>query len=70
MKALGSSPEKTVYVGDALNDIIAGRAANVTTIGALYGVNAQYIRGKADYDIESIGEILKIIKVIKNSSSA
>jgi phosphoglycolate phosphatase len=34
---LGSDPARSWYVGDAGRDMLAGRAAGCTTVGALYG---------------------------------
>ena len=37
IKQVNSSPELTIFVGDNPNDILAGRAAGVTTVAALWG---------------------------------
>lgn len=50
-----------VYVGDTLNDINAGKAANVKTIGALYIKNPEIMLEAApDYVINDLYEILRI----------
>ena len=37
MHAYGCSPAETVIVGDSINDIAAGRAAGIRTVGCTYG---------------------------------
>ena len=37
IKQVNSSPELTIFVGDNPNDILAGRAAGVTTVAAMWG---------------------------------
>lgn len=52
---------KVAYVGDTLNDIIAGKNANVKTIGCLYIKNPEVmLEAKPDYVIEKLTDILKI----------
>lgn len=36
-KLLGCNPEKSLYIGDDLRDILAGRAAGCTTVAVSYG---------------------------------
>ena len=40
-KRLNVSPEKTIYLGDHLNDLKAGISAGTTTIACLYGYSLQ-----------------------------
>ncbi|MDP7041707.1 MAG: HAD-IA family hydrolase, partial [Gammaproteobacteria bacterium] len=60
LEELGVAPEKTVYVGDAPQDIAAGKAAGTLTIAARWGY---IIPGtnpndwQADYTIDSPDEI-------------
>jgi phosphoglycolate phosphatase len=35
----GTTPERTIYIGDAARDIEAGRAAGMATIAVAYGYN-------------------------------
>src|SRR5258708_28893908 len=37
MEILGSTPETTAYIGDSTHDMIAGKAAGVFTVAALWG---------------------------------
>ncbi len=50
-----------VIVGDSVYDIEAGRAAGVRTVAALYGYGDPGFWKKADYRIESIEGLIKIL---------
>jgi phosphoglycolate phosphatase len=58
-----ASPRGTVFVGDAMSDILAGCAAGVVPVGVTYGAHsAAELRGAgAEFvvdDIESLGALL------------
>lgn len=62
---VGAEPTKSVYVGDHLRDIEAGRNAGMTTIAARYG----YIESvedvatwRADYLVDSATELAALLK--------
>ena len=62
-------PENTVYVGDHERDIIAGKAANMTTVAATYG----YILDKnkvsdwhADFSINNPSELILLINQLNS----
>ena len=62
--ALGVVPTDTVYVGDDLRDIVAGRAAGLTTIVAAYGYlggEGHYSSWQADAAIAEPGDLLALI---------
>ncbi len=53
--------QKVAYVGDTLNDITAGKNANVITIGCLYIKHPEImLDANPDYVIEDLSNILKI----------
>lgn len=53
--------EKIAYVGDTLNDILAGKAAGVKTIGCLYIKHPEVmLEASPDYVIQKLTDILKI----------
>ena len=55
-------PEDTFFVGDTVSDIKAGRAAGVTTIGALYGFgDDNMVKSKPDYLIDSFDKVVPIV---------
>lgn len=54
-RELGLAPERCVYIGDAERDIVAGRAAGMSTIAALYG----YIRPTQDPAIWGADAVLR-----------
>lgn len=65
VKAIYYKPKKKVnrvaYVGDTLNDILAGKNANVNTIGCLYIKNPEVmLDAKPDYVIEKLSDVLRI----------
>lgn len=54
--------KNVAYVGDTLNDIAAGKAANIQTIGCLYIKNPEIMLEAApDFVIEKLSDILKIV---------
>lgn len=63
-RQLGVAPERCVYVGDDLRDIVAGRAAGMPTVAAAYGylgTAAETTSWKADATIVSPLELLKLL---------
>ncbi|MGM9891634.1 HAD family hydrolase [Limosilactobacillus sp.] len=60
VERLGSTPERSVYVGDTINDLRAAQAAGTKFAGALYGsANPDEIKD-ADYPLTSPMDLLKI----------
>lgn len=58
-------PQRCIYIGDAVSDIIAGNSAGMTTIAALFG----YVPNKqvaqqwpADYHLHRIADIFPVIQ--------
>jgi phosphoglycolate phosphatase len=60
-KQIKLSPNNCIYIGDAERDIIAGKAAGMTTIGALFGYIEDVESAKqweAHHYIHHVDEIL------------
>ncbi len=56
--AMAVAPERTAMVGDSLHDLVAGRAAGMTTIGVLTGMaRAEDLAPMADVVLPDIGHI-------------
>ncbi len=56
----GVGPERTVMVGDSINDIAAGRGAGVVTVGCTWGYGEPSELAGADYRVDSFAELLNI----------
>jgi 2-phosphoglycolate phosphatase len=59
------SPEQCIYIGDAERDIQAGKAAGMTTIGALFGYITNIesaLQWQADHYVHHADELLPWIK--------
>lgn len=68
LRVLKTKPSETVLVGDAINDMIAGRAAKVIRVAALYGAAGNKLRGMAPYYIKRIDELPKILSRIEQTN--
>lgn len=63
LKKLGAKSENAYMVGDTDQDILAGKNANVKTIGVTYGFFGKDIKKhNPDHLIDGIEEVLKIVK--------
>jgi len=62
LERLNAAPKNAAYVGDSHNDIIAGRAAGVSTVAALWGpaTRAALENARPDYLAESVDSLLDI----------
>lgn len=63
LDAMGAAATRSVYVGDAEKDVIAGNAAGVTTVAASWGYilpGQQPHQWNADYTIDQPGELLTL----------
>ena len=63
---MGVSAEKCIYVGDDQRDIVAGRAAGMATVAAVYGYLGSTTDIKswnADFTISSPSALLKLLKM-------
>lgn len=63
-RRLGVAPSDCVYVGDDERDIVAGRAAGMRTVAALYGYlgpSAQPEAWGADASIERLSDLLDVL---------
>ena len=62
LQQLEVRPEKAVMIGDTEADILAGKNAEVKTIGVSYGFHGFHIAGsKPDFIIDDIADIIPII---------
>jgi HAD superfamily hydrolase (TIGR01549 family) len=72
MKELGVEPAGTVYIGDGVTDMEAGRAAKVAaTVGITHGFSAaiDLKAAGADYIIDSLTELAPLIAKIEQSTT-
>ncbi len=60
LRDLGVPPERAVMVGDSINDIAAGQAAGMATIGCTFGYGDLAEIEDADFLIDSLPELLKL----------
>jgi phosphoglycolate phosphatase len=51
-----------LLIGDSIYDIMAGKAAHVRTVAALYGYGSPDFAAKADFRIAAIGELLHVVR--------
>jgi len=64
LERLGAEPARAAYVGDSSHDMVAGRAAGVRTVAALWGPfpRVDLERERPDFLAESITDLLQIFK--------
>jgi pyrophosphatase PpaX len=64
VRLLGADPRATVYVGDSVHDMLAGRAAGVRTAAALWGpFGRSHLEGaQPDYWLERPEELLALVR--------
>lgn len=60
LRDLGVPPERAIMVGDSINDIAAGQAAGMATIGCTFGYGDLAEIEDADFLIDSLPELLKL----------
>lgn len=60
LRDLGVPPERAIMVGDSINDIAAGQAAGMATIGCTFGYGDLAEIEDADFMIDSLPELLKL----------
>ncbi len=63
-------PEEAVIVGDSNYDIDSGKAAGVGTIAVSYGFRRPEFLGGADFLIDSMGELIKILEELNSVQNA
>jgi phosphoglycolate phosphatase-like HAD superfamily hydrolase len=63
MALLGAAPDTTVYVGDSVHDMVAGRAAGTRTAAALWGpFSRSHLEGaEPDWWLEQPADLLRLI---------
>jgi phosphoglycolate phosphatase len=69
MELLGSSPEQSCMVGDSINDIEAGNAAGITTIGCRWGYGTAEELYSATHLADSVSELVTILESLSTSGS-
>jgi pyrophosphatase PpaX len=64
LERLNVTPERAAYVGDSCHDIVAGRAAGVRTVAALWGPmpRTELECAEPDYLAESVAALLEIFE--------
>ncbi len=64
VRLLSADPQATVYVGDSVHDMLAGRAAGVRTAAALWGpFGRSHLEGaQPDYWLERPEELLTLVR--------
>ena len=65
-RRVGVAPERCLYVGDDERDIIAGRAARMSTVAAAYGylgATHDTAHWKADATIQTPGQLLQLLRM-------
>ncbi len=64
---LGFKPENVLMVGDSINDIQAGNAAGITTIGCTWGYGGSKEINEAQFQAASPAELYRIIAKLAGS---
>src|SRR5271169_4409666 len=64
LSMLGILPEEAVIVGDSNYDIEAGKAAGIKTVAVTYGYRSRDLLQGADFIINKMEELMKILKKI------
>jgi phosphoglycolate phosphatase len=67
MELLGSTPEQSCMVGDSINDIAAGNAAGITTIGCRWGYGTAEELYSATHLADSVPELVTILESMSAS---
>jgi pyrophosphatase PpaX len=64
VRLLGADPRATVYVGDSVHDMLAGRAAEVRTAAVLWGpFGRSHLEGaQPDYWLQRPNELLTLVR--------
>lgn len=65
-RRMGVAPGRCAYVGDDERDIVAGRAAGMPTVAALFGylgLNSDTVQWKADAVIATPVELLQLLQI-------
>jgi len=63
LKALADlriAPSGAIMVGDSINDIAAGRAAGLATVGCTFGYGDDVELSQAEYLIDAMGQLLQL----------
>jgi phosphoglycolate phosphatase len=60
LEEYGVAPGNTVIIGDSINDMDAGKAAGVVTVGCTYGYGAPAELKDADYLVDAFAGLLEL----------
>lgn len=60
LEECGVAPGNAVIIGDSINDMAAGKAAGVVTVGCTYGYGALAELKDADYLVDTFAELLEL----------
>lgn len=60
LEEYGVAPGNAIIIGDSINDIAAGKAAGVVTVGCTYGYGALAELKDADYLVDAFAELLDL----------
>ncbi len=66
MDCLGARAEETIIVGDSNLDIEAGKAAHIRTIAVTYGYRPRDVLMDADFMIDDMVDLIKVVKLLQN----
>jgi pyrophosphatase PpaX len=64
LQRLGCRPEDAVFIGDSVHDIVAGNAAGVTTVAALWGAGRreEMEPGRPHFWMERLSDLLPLLE--------
>lgn len=72
LEKLGYDPDEAVFVGDSVHDVIAGNAAGVTTIAALWGPFSRedLVASQPAHYLERIAELPRLLAQLESGRPA
>jgi HAD superfamily hydrolase (TIGR01509 family) len=63
VRGLGVAPERTLYVGDGGNDVLAAHAAGVPAVGVSFGFHPEEVRAAGpEYVVDSYAELVALVE--------
>lgn len=66
MDILGSTSQQTAFVGDSETDVVAGKEANIYTIGITHGFHGESLHEhEPDCLVDSLSELIELDQLIK-----
>lgn len=58
---VGSAPERCVYVGDALVDVLAAQAAGMGSIAVTWGAGSREVLERADHVVDDVSQLARLL---------